>query len=144
LEADLTLQLVLGQVERQFLCRLPDGRTEFRGGPAPQHCSHLGAVLFRRSAFDQIGNLDADLWGSEDMDWFLRAREAGLTMKLLDEVVYTYRLHDSNMTRDTESTNQHVLDVVRRSLKRRRTASRSAQSLPPIPRMTPVEGEDRQ
>ena len=137
LEADPTLQLVLGQVERQLLCRLPDGGTGFRPWLDAQHCFSLGAALFRRSAFDRIGNLDADLLASEDMDWYLRAREAGLSMQLLDEVVYTYRLHDSNMTRNKESTERLLLEVIRRSLKRRREASGPSRSLPPIPRTTP-------
>ena len=42
---------------------------------------HLGSGLFRRRAFDGVGDFDETLRFNEDVDWFMRAREAGLASR---------------------------------------------------------------
>jgi glycosyltransferase involved in cell wall biosynthesis len=125
------LDLVLGEVEREILRRTPEGE-RFEPWEKPQLCLHLGAALFRRSAFDKVGLLDTSLLTSDDMDWFLRAREAGLEIRTLPRVVYTYRLHDTNLTRDHEKNARLMLAALKRSLDRRRGHGARA-SLPPMP-----------
>lgn len=97
----------------------------------------LSATIFRRQCFDQVGEFDPTLRFGEDVDWFLRAREAGLAIGVHDTVVAWRRRHDRNMTRDTEQSNHYFLVALRKSLQRRRCNCDSAPELPPVP---PLEG----
>ncbi len=91
---------------------------------------HLGAGLYRRRAFDRIGGFDEGLRIGEDQDWFLRAREAGLRILILEDVTLHYRLHGSNLTRGVSPEGLALTEVIRRSLERRRARTGTAQELP--------------
>ncbi len=80
----------------------------------------LGTGLFKKSVFDKIGLFDETLKFSEDIDWFLRAIEGGIIISVLEEMVYLYRLHESNMTIDVKNTNMYLLRAFKKSLDRRR------------------------
>jgi glycosyltransferase involved in cell wall biosynthesis len=81
-------------------------------------------VLARRRAFDHVGKLNPDRWFSDSVEWFIRARQRGLEIELLPDVLTLHRLHASNLTRrrDSASRNEY-LDLVRASLVRRRAGS---------------------
>ena len=81
---------------------------------------HLGAALYRRSAFQKVGPFDETLHVGEDQDWFLRAREQGLKIVVMREVTLLYRLHDSNITRGASAEKLELILLVRKSLERRR------------------------
>jgi glycosyltransferase involved in cell wall biosynthesis len=83
---------------------------------------HLGSGVYRRRAFERIGRFDETLRFAEDVDWFLRAREAGLRIAILPDVTLVYRLHGANMTREIAERDEPMLGVLKRSLDRRRTA----------------------
>jgi len=92
----------------------------------PHLLYHLGAALVRRETFDRIGAFDPALRSSEDVDWFLRARDAGLGIIVSPEVVQFHRRNGSNMTRGKDLRELGFLEVVKRSLDRRRaTGARS-------------------
>jgi len=91
---------------------------------------HLGAALYRRRAFERIGGFDESLRVGDDQDWFLRAREAGLHILIVGEITLYYRLHGANMTRGATAQQLELIDVVRRSLQRRRAKDGSAAELP--------------
>ena len=91
---------------------------------------HLGAGLFRRRVFEKVGLLDETLRISEDFDWFIRAREAGLRIVVLHEVTLLYRLHESNMTRELSARELMLTRVLHDSLARRRQKGGTAQALP--------------
>jgi glycosyltransferase involved in cell wall biosynthesis len=81
---------------------------------------HLGAALFRRSAFDVVGTFDETLRYSEDLDWFLRAREARLPIIILEEVTLEYRRHGNSMTHGQDLRGLQVFLALKKSLDRRR------------------------
>jgi len=81
---------------------------------------HLGSAVFRRRAFERVGGFDEELRFSEDHDWFLRARELGLMMRILPEVTLVYRLHGRNMTRMRTTLDVGMTKVIKKSLDRRR------------------------
>lgn len=84
---------------------------------------NLGCGLFRRRAFDRLGAFDEHLRYSEDLDWFMRARESGMKIAILPEVTLRYRRHDTNMTRDAwRPVTASMLAAVKQSLDRRRAA----------------------
>jgi GT2 family glycosyltransferase len=50
------------------------GRFEFIGNPKESYPYYIGAGLYRRSAFQDVGLFDAEPKFAEDTDWFARAR----------------------------------------------------------------------
>jgi glycosyltransferase involved in cell wall biosynthesis len=93
---------------------------------------HLGAGLFRRRAFERVGAFDETLRQGEDVDWFMRAREAGLNIAIVSEVVQLYRMHGDNLTRNRPDKDRFFLAAMKKSLDRRRGAGHQAADLPPI------------
>ncbi|HUF08091.1 MAG TPA: glycosyltransferase family A protein [Rhodothermales bacterium] len=120
-----------GKLERQFgvlvedhgadmtlgrtRCILPDGTLA-----EPRFFMQLGCGLYYRRAFERAGGFDGTLRFSEDIDWFTRAREAGLQLRVTEDVALHYRLHEGNLTRGTDVHDLGYLPLVKRSLDRRR------------------------
>ena len=54
-------------------------------------------LVARRSVFDEIGVFDPRFRISSDTDWFTRAKEAGISMVVLPDVLVQRRIHGSNL-----------------------------------------------
>jgi len=89
----------------------------------PHLLYHLGAGLFRRDVFDRVGPFDAALRSSEDVDWFLRARDAGIGIVTSPETVQIHRRNGANMTRGKDLRELGFIEAVKRSLDRRRAGA---------------------
>ena len=75
-----------------------------------------GALIVRRSVFDQIGVFDVEMrTGGDDTDWFARARRREVPFVHLDEVVLVRHVHDRNLSSDP-GTSRELLNLVRRHL----------------------------
>jgi glycosyltransferase involved in cell wall biosynthesis len=117
--------IVLGHTQHQWL---DDLNHEIKNEvwlthPRPHLLWCLGASLVRREVFDAIGSFDVSLRASEDVDFFLRARDAGITMTIHDDVVQYARRHGENMTYGRSLEDLQFLEVIKRSLDRRRKAT---------------------
>lgn len=97
----------------------------------------LGASLFRKSMFDKVGKLDEDLKISEDIDWFLRAREAEMQIIIQKDVVQYYRMHGKNLSNNQLLVNSSLLKIHKKSLDRRRKAGKSEAFT--LPKLNSVE-----
>jgi glycosyltransferase involved in cell wall biosynthesis len=86
---------------------------------------HVGCAVYRRSAFDTAGRFDESLRFSEDQDWYLRAREVGLQIRIIPDVTLVYRLHDQNMTRGKGMKEMLLVRALKMSLDRRRASGRA-------------------
>jgi glycosyltransferase involved in cell wall biosynthesis len=122
----------------EFLTAHPEaglvvGLTEYfltPGEPCPPHfpryldgpvAGHMPAMLARRSVFEAIGVYNESLVPiGEDVEWFLRARDAGVSVAKLDHVVLRYRIHASNTSRDNDANRAMMLRLLRASVARRR------------------------
>jgi GT2 family glycosyltransferase len=93
---------------------------------------NLGSAIFRRSVFDKVGRFDTSQIHSEDVDWFMHARELGVQMVVIEAVTLLYRKHDSNLTRDREANLKGFMQAVRKSIQRRQQAGKSAENLPQL------------
>jgi glycosyltransferase involved in cell wall biosynthesis len=109
--------IVLGHTALQAL---DPSRAVWTDVAEPRFLYHLGAALCRRDAFDRIGAFDPALRSSEDVDWFLRARDAGLGIVVTPDVVQIHRRNGANMTRGKDLRELGFIEVVKRSLDRRR------------------------
>ena len=89
---------------------------------------HLGACLYRRQVFDEIGPFNEGLLYAEDVDLLLRVREAAIDFTILRAVMLYYRRHgNSMMTQKTSRKQGDFRRAVAMSLMRRRAAGK-----PPI------------
>ena len=114
--------VVSGRV-RQFISpELPQtARARLVCPEGPMAGLHLGASLIRRSAFFIIGEFRVDLKVGEFIDWWMRAREAGIVAASHEAVVLERRLHENNTGRLHRAAVTDYLDVVRQALARRRS-----------------------
>jgi glycosyltransferase involved in cell wall biosynthesis len=126
------LEVVLGRIKYVRLAGAAEVRIQLADDDTLAYV-HLGSGLFKRSVFEKVGDFDETLRYSEDHDWFLRARENGVQMTILDEVTLYYRLHEHNMTRDKKRVlDRQLVKVLKKSLDRRR--SRSGGPVEPVPK----------
>lgn len=89
----------------------------------PQYCNWLiqmGASIWPRSVFEQVGLLDEELQFDEDTDMFMRCLEAGLILRKVDVVAQLYRRHPNNLTKDLAKSQKAMVASVHRSLQRQR------------------------
>jgi glycosyltransferase involved in cell wall biosynthesis len=83
-------------------------------GPAeylPYRFINLGAALYRREVFVQVGGFDPSLRSGEDADWFLRAYAAGVIKLPLDAVSLCYRRRQGSLTYGQGAVGLGVLRV---------------------------------
>jgi glycosyltransferase involved in cell wall biosynthesis len=79
-----------------------------------------GTLLVRRTALERVGPFDESLDKGDFVDWFIRAREAGVTHVMLDRVVLRRRVHRANLARHSVPDQRDYLRVLKRALDRRR------------------------
>jgi GT2 family glycosyltransferase len=109
------------------------GETEVEEFGEPTFSVNLGSAVIRKSVFERVGLFDETMRYSEDVDWFMRAREAGAAIKTIDAVTLLYRQHEQNMTRGKSASELNVLKALKRSLDRRRGQTGFASALPGLP-----------
>lgn len=125
--------IVLGQLRYHAVS---DPVPEPKTSPLEPHSEHLflafGCALIRKSVFDAIGPISETMKFCEDWDWFMRAREAGVGIRIHRHVVLHGRLHEGNVTRQREAGSRFILEMFRRSLARRKAGAAGPASLPPL------------
>lgn len=85
----------------------------------------VGCALFRRQLFDEVGNFDPIMRYAEDIDWFLRARDAGTKIIHHPEITLFCRWHAHNMTNQIKPAQHYLAIALKRSLDRRRKLANS-------------------
>ncbi len=83
---------------------------------------NVGSGLFKSQAFNAIGGFSPNMKGSEDVDWFFRARDNRLKLHTLNEVTLLHRRHENNLTKGQSLENLDFHLALKRSLDRRRAA----------------------
>lgn len=139
-EIDPALDAVYGLVRERVIGGA--GGVETRDGRVlPAHLP--SAVLLRRDAFERVGGFDERWRVGSVVDWYARALERGLRVRVLSEVVYERRIHGGNLGLSKAHGRDDYLAVVHAALRRRRseceanTASidgSSGASAPPVAR----------
>jgi glycosyltransferase involved in cell wall biosynthesis len=80
-----------------------------------------GAMLVKRDAALRVGQVDTKWKIGQDMDWYMRAREAGLKMAVLPDVVLLRRIHESNKGITQRDSIHQRVHILKQALDRRRT-----------------------
>jgi GT2 family glycosyltransferase len=115
------IDVVMGRVQYVGLFTARESKIPFESSDKTLVNSYLGCCVFRREVFDKVGTFDETLRYSEDHDWFLRAREQGVSINIIEKVTLYYRLHEQNMTRNKNMNGFQLAKVLKKSLDRRRS-----------------------
>lgn len=142
LDSNPDVDIVIGQLSYlQPRGGLAEGRRSYSEHVDEDHLTlSFGGCMFRRRVFDQIGLPDATMRFCDDWDWFMRAREARVPLLVHRHVVLHQRLHDDNLTRQRDEGAGFILEMMRRSLARRRRGTDQSQSLPALASFLEPEG----
>ena len=127
---DSATDIVLGRIQQVLLSATVTGETRAEEFAEPAFSVNLGSAVIRKSVFDRVGLFDETMRYSEDVDWFMRAREGGAAIVTIDAVTLLYRQHEQNMTRGKSTAELNVLKALKKSLDRRRELTGSAAALP--------------
>ena len=122
LQSDDRIDIVAGQVKVEL-----EGESVIAARkPEKYATTHrpwmVHSLLIRRQVFDRIGPFDTTFTHGMDVDWYMRAREAGVQYAFAPEVSLIYRLHDTNMTSDVTAMFHGTLGAFKNALDRRRLA----------------------
>jgi glycosyltransferase involved in cell wall biosynthesis len=91
------------------------------GGPDEVSRPNVLASVYRRATFDRVGGFDPHLRFSEDVDWLMRANEAGAVIDVVGDVVRVRRIHGTNLTYDTEGLRRSMFEVLGERARRKRS-----------------------
>jgi len=87
------LSILFDRLDRDTLAPSAESRTK------RQLWVNMGTMVFRRAVFDKVGLHDTDYLYAEDVDFLLRARDLGVRIAVLQDVVLYYRQHRGSMMR---------------------------------------------
>lgn len=77
-------------------------------------------LLARKTVFAQIGGFDPRSVPAEDVEWFFRAKDAGVLMGVVPEVLLHKRVHGSNLGHGTAISQPRLLQALRSSVERQK------------------------
>lgn len=123
--ADPALDMVAGRL----MCFLTpnmseEDRRRFMVPPEPQQGHLPGAAIIRVSAFVTHGLIDESVPVLCELEWTVRAQDAGARIRQIDDVVVHRRIHGRNLTlRRKQELDADRLRILRASLARRRRAA---------------------
>ena len=124
-EDDPGLDLVFGNLSQFVSPELSIAeRARLVCDPRPMPGRSSGTMLVRRSSFMRVGEFNPRFAAGEFIDWYSRARDAGLKEKMLPQVVCRRRLHCHNHGIQDRSASRDYLKVIKHTLDRRRGSSR--------------------
>jgi glycosyltransferase involved in cell wall biosynthesis len=84
-----------------------------------------GTLVVRTTVFAQIGTFDTAYRISCDSDWLARAKDAGIPMSILPDVLLFRRIHSGNQSSDVHGVHSELLSILRRSIARQRVGQRT-------------------
>jgi len=118
--AEPELDFVLGRTQYHVLPggKIPD--SSFEGPENVLAHAVMASGVYRRRVFDRIGVFEESFRFGEDTDWFMRALEDNVEMRILRPTTLLYRLHGKNMTQDRKAMSHQLIVVLQRSMERRR------------------------
>ena len=119
-ELDYCIALVRPFLDRSIAAPPPGFRLELVGADVPGYLPET--LVARRRAFERAGDFDTSFL-QEDTEWFARARQFGLEMEMIDEMLVHKRLHGNGTTYNAARARQWrhgILRVIKQTLERRR------------------------
>jgi glycosyltransferase involved in cell wall biosynthesis len=121
-ELDYCIALVRPFLDRSITVPPAGFPSDLLGADVPGYL--IETLVARRSAFERAGYFDCSFQQADDTEWYARARDRGLKMEVIDEVLVHKRLHGNSTTYSAARARQsrhEILRVVKETLERRRT-----------------------
>lgn len=120
--ADPNLDMVFGAVE-QFVDESAAGRLGIPAGMEVAPGTLAGTMLISRQAFARVGPFDERLRAGEFIDWYDRARTAGLREARIETVLLRRRIHSENTGVREPHSRMHLVRMVKAHRDRQQAAS---------------------
>lgn len=99
-----------------------------RAAAGPRIGRTPGTLLAHRAAFARAGAFDPARGLGADMEWFVRAGEAGIRFVVAPEVLLLKRLHAGNLSADITENRRAAFGMLSGALARRRAAAKQRHS----------------
>ncbi len=115
-ESDMMVVQGFGQVVKNN----SDGSVAYLGNPKESFPFYIGAALYRKEVFTQVGLFDTSMKYGEDTDWYNRLIESQLKYKRINQTSLYVRRHGNNMTEGRDLVDLGVLQVFKKKLERDR------------------------
>lgn len=81
-----------------------------------------GAVV-RRETLEKLGPFNPEISGRDSIEWLARAKQRGIPVEVLPEILYRRRIHHDNLSRKRQPRDKEdMLRAVRATMKNRREA----------------------
>jgi glycosyltransferase involved in cell wall biosynthesis len=64
---------------------------------------NLNTMLVRRGVFERVGAFDPDYKLADDLEWATRAKDLGVRMTILPDVLILRRIHEGNLSHDIKT-----------------------------------------
>jgi glycosyltransferase involved in cell wall biosynthesis len=119
LSQDPDLEVISGRVQYFGLESPVIRRMHFEGLDQTVINFSLGSAVFRKPVFEKVGDFDESLTSWEELDWFMRAKELNVRIKILKLITLKYRQHEHNYSQ-TQSSEHGMMVVMQKSIARRR------------------------
>lgn len=103
----------------------PERRSQIAAEATRQPAWLTGALLVRRAAFARVGGFDEGLAAGHAIDWFDRARRAGLRFLVPDLLVLRRRIRDNSLSHRSARRDAAYVAIARRAIARRRSGEGS-------------------
>ncbi len=119
---DPNLDAVFGHIEQFISGELDESirpRVVMRPGPIPGYT--FESMLIRRDSFFRVGKFGTDHTLGAFLDWHAQAREKGLKILMLPEIVASRRIHFNNLGIRRANAQSDYLRLIKRILDRRRS-----------------------
>jgi glycosyltransferase involved in cell wall biosynthesis len=82
---------------------------------------HLASMVAHKTIFDKIGGFNPRYRIGEDLDWITRAKDAGIPMVILPEILLQRRIHNSNISfRQPQASITNRFQILKESIDRKR------------------------
>lgn len=117
------LEVAMGLIQLILLNQDQEGNSFFKEFSRSTANVNLAAGLYKKSIFEKVGYFDPKLRSADDVDFYLRIKEAGIKIEMIDNTSLYYRIHNSNLSKDRASSKSDFLKAVKISLDRRRHKS---------------------
>lgn len=89
------------------------------------HYFCMGAALMTREAYEAVNGFDPAFLRAEDMDFWLRTREAGVEIKFIPEICLYYRRHKESLSHNLYESDRVLLNTLHTALRRRREKAKT-------------------
>ena len=78
------------------------------------------SLVVKKSLFNEIGFFNPDFAIGCDSEWFSRAKDCQISMKIIPEVLQYKRIHNLNLSANIKNYRAEMLTIIKQSLKRKR------------------------